>query len=66
MKKFLLAAVLVFIIAGAFCMSYSTEWIFDVIGAVLLAGAFVFSGSILLAILGAGMFAVYGFLIRRE
>ncbi len=103
MKKSLLLFLLLALVAGgAFCMSYSSDWKFDALGAVLMvaggvlgtivtvkstqkmmrilllcllylaivllliAGWILFEGTILLAIMGAAAFAVFGYLLYKQ
>ena len=102
MKKVFLFVILAVIAVGAICMSYSSYWAFDVLGAVaiiagsiagtiatarhlkgrkrvaaliasytavvllIVAGSVLFSGTILIAIMGAAALVVFGFLLGKE
>lgn len=102
MKKVFLFVILAVIAVGAICMSYSSYWAFDALGAVaiiagsiagtiatvrhlkgrkrvaalialytavvllIVAGSVLFSGTILIAFMGAAALAVFGFLLGKE
>ncbi len=102
MKRFIFTLIFALIVLGAFCMSYSDYWAFDVLGGsliviggiiatvktlklenkalkitllcllylaiilLLIAGSVRFSGTIILAIMGAAALVTYGFLIYTK
>ena len=102
MKRIVLLIVLALVAAGAVCMSYSSYWVFDALGALavitggivgtisvikclkkpqlvtalialytavvllIIAGSVLFSGTILIAILGTAALVIFGFLVRKK